>query len=108
MRGLSGVGKVDGNIALFSLAIAVGCVNVRLHAHQIHHAIKTFLRPKGKMNRDGGSAEEGLHALERAVETRPLAIEFIDDDSSWKLEVLAERPDLFGLHFDSSHAVYQY
>ncbi len=107
VRGLGGFGEVRGNLAFFSLAVAVGRVGVGLHLHQIHHALKVFLGADGQVNRNGGAAKEGLHAFEGALEAGALAVQFVDDDGARKLKFFAEGPNLLGLHFDAGHAVHQ-
>ncbi len=47
MRGLGGIGKIGGNFALFALAVAIGREVNRLHADEIHHALKLLLGADG-------------------------------------------------------------
>lgn len=106
MRGFRGIGKIGGNFALFALAIAVGDEVKCLHSNQINHALKFLLGADGDRHRHCGAAEYALHFIESPLEIGAISIESIDYDGAREVELVGEAPDLFGLHFDTGHAIH--
>ena len=60
-----------------------------------------------QLDGNGGTAEDGLDAFQRALEVGALAIELIDDDCAGQLEFIGELPHLLGLNLDAGHPVHQ-
>ena len=105
---LRGIGELGGDLALLALAVAIRRVGVGLHADQVDDALEIAFGADGDLDGDGGAAEDLLDAGQGALEIGAFAIELIDNDGAGKLEIVGERPDLFGLHFDAGHAVDQH
>ena len=108
MRSLGGIGELGGNIAFFALAIAIGGEGVGFHGDQIHHAAEFALGADRDLDGHRGAAEIFLDAIERALKIGALAVQLIDHNGAWKLEIVGERPDLLGLDFDAGHAIHHH
>ena len=80
-------------------------IGVGLHADEVDYTFEIFFGADGELDRDGEAAEDVLHAGERAVKRRTLAIELVDENGAGEIELVGEAPDLFGLDFDARDAI---
>ena len=80
MSGFGFFGHVGGDGDFTPLSVAVRRVGVRFHPHQVDDAAKFLFGADGKVNRDTGAAQDGLHTFQSPMKTRPLAVEPVNDD----------------------------
>jgi len=107
MGGIGGGFLRSGDIAFFAFAVAVGLVAEGFHADEIDDAGEGFFFAERELNGDGGAAETGVNAFERAFERGAFAIELVDDEEAGQLHVFGELPDFFGGDFDAGDTVEQ-
>ena len=106
MRSLGGLGEFPGNLLDFRFAIAIRCVNVRLHRDQVHDAMKTFLRADRQLHGNHVAAKHARQRLHRAVVTRQLAVHPVDRERARQVILDGVVPDLLRYHLDSRERVH--
>src|SRR5438132_961833 len=92
VRLLCDLREVAGDLAFLPFAVSVRSVRERLHPDKVNDTLELPLRSNRQLYRHRGPAEYRLNTSERPIETRPFAIQTIDDNRARELEFVGEGP----------------
>ena len=95
-----GVGHLGRNLGRLALALALGA-RVRLQVEDVDDPGQLVLAPDREVHGDAALGEVCPELLERAVEVGALAVEHVDEDDAWEVELVGALPDARRLDLDA-------